>query len=303
MKFKYLFRKNKEKIELEKKFEDFIDDMDEMFDLYDVGRRAWKKYDMQRKRATVEIYGNDPIIILPVGDLHIGHIAVDIHELISNWKEFLRTDNIFLVLMGDYIEHFILMSGVFGIFEQILTPDMQMRFFEKLIGIAPERILSALASRGRQHDAQSYASIGYSLIANTLGRYDIPCLGNQGLLKVKINDIVYKIALAHHGRFHSYFNACHAAHQLIAVEYRDADCAITAHKHEFAMLEQFYGGKMEHLISCPTYKIYEGDRYQEKFWNAPEFLQHYCFIFYPDEKKIKTSDLEEAKQYIEWLKK
>lgn len=300
MKVKDFFRRNKEKIELEKKFEIFLDDVDEMLDLYKAGQRAWEKYDMQRAETTVTINSDKPIIILPVGDLHIGHIAVDIYELISNWKEFLKADNIFLVLMGDYVEWFILSLDMFGVFEQILNPDMQIRFFEKMIGVAPERILCAMASRGHQHDAQASSRIGYSAIANTLGKYDIPCLGNMGKLTIRLNEIEYKGALAHHSRFHSYHNRNHSAHQLMTVEFQGVDFAFTAHKHTMAMQEQWFGGKLEHTIVCPTYKIKKRDRYSSKFWNSSTFLRHYCLVLYPD-KKIDTMRLQVAKQYIQWL--
>jgi len=300
MKFREIFLRNKEKKKLEEKFEKFLDETGEILNLYKAGQRAWDKYDMERSETTVTINSKEPIIILPVGDLHIGHVAVDIYELIANWREFLKAENIFLVLMGDYVEWFILSADVFGIFEQILSPDMQMRFFEKMLAVAPERILCAMASRGHQHDAQASSQVGYSIMANTFEKYGIPCLGNMGRLNIKLNGIEYKGALAHHSRFHSYHNRNHSAHQLMTVEFQGVDFAITAHKHTMAMQEQWFGGKLEHTIVCPTYKIKKKDRYSKKFWNSPTFLRHYCLVLYPD-KKIDTMRLQVAKQYIQWL--
>lgn len=301
MKLKKLFQRNKEKRELEEKFERFLDDIGGMMDLYRVQKDVWSKYNMQRDKANVVIKADKPIIILPIADMHIGHIAVNINQLLENWFEFLRSDNIYLILVGDYVEWFFSTRDIFGNFEQILTPDMQVRFFKKMIEIDPTKILAANVARGSQHDALPAARTGYSLFANIFGECGIPCLGNQGMINITLNDIEYKIASAHKVRYSSYHNANHAPHALMTRIFGGADCAVAAHQHTPAMQEQWYGGRTEHTIRCPTYKNEPLDRYSTKFWNTPRFLRHYCWVFYNDRKEIDTMRVEVAMQYIDWL--
>ena len=294
--------------ELEEKVNNTVDKLGAMIKMWEAGSEAWKSYDVFQNNTNITIKTEDPIIILPLADLHIGHISTNLRSLLTNWFDFLRARNLFLLLVGDFTESIFVSSDVFSVMEQILPIDFQILVWKEMLKVAPERILAANTAQGKQHDALFTSRTGLSLAETMLNDLGIPALGNMGFVDLCLDDGKgdnpphYGIASAHKMRGSSIYNKCHPAHVLRNRIYQEADVAVVAHEHEPAMMIQEFGGRTEYLIRPPSAKQGEEDRYSNKFWR-PQLMNHFCWIFWPGEKKIRCVQLDVAMQYIEWNEK
>jgi len=294
--------------QMEERVDSILTDLDKMIKMYESSRDAWNFYDVFQNETNVTIQTDEPVIILPMADLHIGHVSTDLRGLLTSWIDFLRAKNLFLVLAGDFTESIFLSSDMFSVMNQVMPIDFQILVWKEMLKIAPERILAANTAQGHQHDALFTSRAGLSLVETMLNELGIPALGNLGFIDVCLDNGKgkdpphYGIASAHKMIGHSVFNNCHPAHILKNRIYQEADVAIVAHEHEPAMMEQFFGGKTEYLLRPPSMKMGVEDRYSNKFWR-PQLLKHYCVVFWPGEKKIRLMQLDVAMQYIEWNEK
>jgi hypothetical protein len=80
---------------------------------------------IEQTEVKIRINTNKWIGIAFQGDLHIGNMATDYKAMLIHRDMIAKTDNLYVVLNGDYCDNYIPSSHVAGMFEALFPPAVQ----------------------------------------------------------------------------------------------------------------------------------------------------------------------------------
>ncbi len=130
-----------------------------------------------------------PVVIVPMGDLHIGSRATDLGAVMERVERILRDPNCFVIFTGDLIESVDTKHGVDSL--QAASPISEQISLLRRVVIDPlyksGRVLAAVSGY-RAHEGALSKQIGDDAWMREFEGYDIPLVANGGMVQVTFED-------------------------------------------------------------------------------------------------------------------
>ena len=213
----------------------------------------------------------DFIMLVPVGDIHLGSSYCDIKLVKKTLNFILENKDTYMIGMGDYIENAI-KDSVSDIYSQRMNPQEQIMTITNLFEPLAKKgkILGLL--RGN-HEIRTYRQTGIEPTAIICKALGVKYFGDAQFIKFKVNKINYHI-YAVHGTTGAWTpgGKLNALLRLANVAY--ADVYLHAHVHNLdsyarSILKIDNRNKMvvqrkQHFVSTGHFLNYEGSYAQRK---------------------------------------
>lgn len=241
---------------LEPTFESEIERMQQLAALH-------KETEIWQDRALIEVQSNRPLFpIMPLSDLHLGHIGVD-YEALKRRLDFAQEYDVKILLLGDLIDGFV-PGGKFasGMIDQAPI-KMQMEAAMQMLQKYKDIILCSVSTP--HHDGWTYSLTGIDLSEYMAKGLDIPLVESGGSLSIAINEVdPYELAVFHKiGNYNSSLNLTNASKRVIDKHGSyDPDIVLSGHVHKAATEQTTIRGKKRGLVVCGTLK--GGDKWGKR---------------------------------------
>jgi calcineurin-like phosphoesterase family protein len=139
----------------------------------------------------------DRAYIIPISDTHFGHVNCDTDRLVSFLNLINNMDDCYTIFLGDQTETATKTSIGRSLFDEEFHVEEQMdKLYDLLKPLARnDKILGMIPGN---HENRINQMIGMNIAASLARTLDIPYLGYQGYLDLKVGNSEYFVAV-HHG--------------------------------------------------------------------------------------------------------
>lgn len=247
-----------------------------------------------RKRVIVRNLGNEPVIIIPLADIHLGNKGCNLEKLEQIVKLINETPNCYTILLGDLTETATKTSIGLGIFDEDFHIDVQLASVKKILKPLAEqgKILGALIGNHEMRLAYTVNLNPTYMICESL---DIPYLGYQGYLSLAVGNQTYRI-LATHGTGNASTPQGKIAAVRKLVNIADADIYLMGHVHgrmydndiihEMDEQSGTVVPRIRHYVVCGSFLEYWGT-YAEMKLLSPAITGSVMLVLDPDIKDVR----------------
>lgn len=255
---------------------------------------------IQQPEATFKIDTDKWIGIAFQGDLHLGNMGTDYGRLLNDKKLIKNSENLYLVLNGDYCDNYITGSHAGGNFEALFPPAIQKDLAKDYIEDIKDKVLALVSGC---HDLWAQKASDFDLTEYLAKHGQAVYLGNGGDLFLQLPGHTYKIKMRHKYRFNSGDNATATVKKMFEKE-GGFDVGVIAHNHVAAMEEcvkMGLDGLLKRIfLRSGSYKT--SDRYSSQMGFADAQNGVPIVLFNPRERDMRGfEDLEEGIRYLAYL--
>jgi len=247
-----------------------------------------------------------PIVVTFSADWHVGSEATDYKAWVEDVDYILKTDNLFLAVIGDEYDNFRSFSSVAAVIQQLIPPDLQLQVIEDITREFVEHNKLLFTTWSNHVDSFDERVLGQAAIASLRRTQGVPHLGGLGVVRLvlrkdaKDSGQLYTIAATHKPVYGSHLRAAHGAMKLYQ-QYFPADICVTAHNHQpaheeyihYDVARRMYGdtgfGGTSWLISCSSYKSEESNSWAARKYGRGN-LKRESAVLWPDEHRIEVFD-------------
>lgn len=287
-------------------------DLDIWLNKLDELRTLSDKADPILTSVNIDIDSREPIAIQFVSDIHLGSRYVAYDEFRQLLEKTLRTPGVYWAMHGDDIEGFLpSFRSAEAVFGQLISPERQLQIFVK--------ILSKLADSGKllygcsgQHSGKWFdQAIGFNPVKLEYTRRSIPYFEGQGIVRIRLGDITYNLAVSHSFPGSSIYNPNHAQRRASLVNFPNADIIVMGDRHRPSIQKisdkiiEFDAGMRQTpwtwLIQTGTVKT-GNDKYAIQNWSRG-LLDWPAIVIHPDEHRIRLVESIDDIEYFLGRKK
>lgn len=238
--------------------------------------------------------GKSPQILMGFGDQHIGAYGANHGEFENITNEILSTDNLHIILGGDFMEMAIRLRGVLEVTSQVLTPEMQEAFLEDWLEEIKHKVAFAVWDNHAVMRQESQA--GTSSVKNILSRSVIYHNG-IGHQDIHVGNQVYKCAASHKFRGSSMFNRMHAQGRYVRQEANDRELVYGFDIHTFGYTYTQDGGLERVYVTGGT--LHENSGYAKRFFSLKTAPHYPCVVLHHDRHAmIPFLSIKDALRYV-----
>jgi hypothetical protein len=233
-----------------------------------------KKASWSQERAEIILGdGKSPVILVGFGDQHIGAYGCNYSKFREITDELLATPNLYIALMGDYLEMAIRLRGVLEVVSQVLTPELQEAFFESWLKDVQHKV--AFATWDNHGIMRQENQAGVSSLKNLLSR-NVHYFNGIGHADLKVGREVYRAAASHKFRGRSMYNRTHAQGRYIRQEANDRELVLMGDIHTWGYSHYAEGGAERVCITGGT--LHENSGYAKRFFSLNESPHYPCVV-------------------------
>lgn len=255
---------------------------------------------IEQTEVSIKINTTKWIGIAFQGDLHIGNMATDYHSMLTHRDLIAKTDNLYLVLNGDYCDNYIPSSHVSGMFEALFPPAVQKNLAKDYIESVKTKVLALVSGC---HDVWGMKAADFDLTEYLAKHGEAAYLGNGGTVYLTVGRTKYKIMMRHKYRYNSADSPTVTVKKMFE-KAGGFDVGVISHNHvaciEECVKEGMDGAKKRLFIRAGTYKTH--DRYGKQLGFSEGDTSVPVVLFNPDTRDIRGfQSLEEGIQYLKYL--
>ena len=254
----------------------------------------------QRKNHQI-IFETGPVALVFMADLHLGGRGVDYERVDSDINEILSTPGMYVCLVGDIIDNFII-----GKLKDIrlgtsFTVSEEWALARRVLRLLAPRIILSVAGN---HEMWTYAltNIDYLSEVHQQLNPDILYAKYDHNITVTVATSALDIRVRHQWRGYSMYNDTHGIERAAKFDKGEHfDIGIGAHTHASGLYRQFNnGGKTGHAVICGSYKF--DDEYATRLGlPRPNEAAAVCTIICPDGEVLGTNSLTIAARYMRMM--
>lgn len=254
-----------------------------------------KKMSWSQDEANITLGdGSQPVILMGFGDQHIGAYGCNYDAFQKITDEIIDTPNLYVALLGDYLEMAIRLRGVLEVTSQILTPEMQEAFLESWLDDIQHKV--AFATWDNHAIMRQESQAGTSSVKNILSRRAVYHNG-IGHSDIKVGGQVYKTAASHRFRGGSMFNRMHAQGRYVRQEANDRELVLMGDIHTFGYTYTSDGGAERCYITGGT--LHENSGFAKRFFSLRSAPHYPCVVLMPDtHEMIPFKSVKQASRFI-----
>jgi hypothetical protein len=226
--------------------------------------------------------GKSPVILCGFGDQHIGSYGANYDRFVDMTNDILNTPNLYICLMGDFLEMAIRLRGVLEVAGgQVLTPEMQESFLESWLDDIKHKV--AFATWDNHAVMRQEAQAGTSNVKNLLARR---CVYHNGIghSDISVGEQVYKTAASHKFRGGSMFNRLHAQGRYVRQQAADRELVFMGDIHQWAFSATEDAGSERVYITGGT--LHENSGYAKRFFSLTTAAHYPCVVLMHDSHTI-----------------
>ena len=224
---------------------------------YWLDRFSRRSKEVGQSKQTMEFDFDKTPIINFMSDLHIGAPETDYDRIADELRAIKETPNSYVMFVGDMIDAFLWNPSQLEDMEQVPEQIELMKEIirdlhdnDRLLGIIP----------GNHEDWQRRAGVNiYELITPD----EVPVQYGVNYITAHVNDIDYRVTMAHQLPGHSMYNHTHPQMREDHFGAEGADIIIGGHTHKKGTSMQYkklHGGESRpvHYVSLGAYKAQDG---------------------------------------------
>jgi hypothetical protein len=245
--------------------------------------------------ATIKLgNGTQPVILLGFGDQHIGSYGTNYSLFEEITDEIIETPNLYVGLMGDYLEMAIKLRGVLEVTSQVLTPEMQEAFLESWLDSIQDKV--AWATWDNHAVIRQESQAGTSNVKNILNRRFVYHNG-IGHSDILVGKETYKCAASHKFSGGSMFNRMHAQGRYVRQMANDRELVFMGDIHQWGMALTEDGGQERCYITGGT--LHQNSGYAKRFFSLKTAPYYPCVVLHPDSHQmVPFKSVKNALRYI-----
>lgn len=272
-------------------------DMSELLETLIRAQKKLQEHDDRQTTVTVKIDDAKPIGLVFTGDWHIGGLYTDHARMIQDFQTYRDTDGLYVVGMGDYTDNYITRSHPGGMFDQVITPDVQRRLCEHMIDeYLSDRLLVLLKGN---HDNWEIKETGEDFVRHLARLHDVPYLWYGGEIRLCLGSVEYLIHAHHSYKYNSSLNTTNSQRNLFANTH--ADIIALGHLHYNEVHSKSSANKDTVWMRTGSYKI--TDDYSQWIGAHTADPRSPMAILFPHEKKIVPfRDYRDGIDYLRMLR-
>ncbi len=280
-------------LQSDKKFGEF--DWREWGEWIQEGQKLKKKASFGQTEAKIALGdGKKPVILIQLGDLHMGSWGVDYAMLRKMTEEIEQTDGLYVALVGDLVEMAIKMRSVLEVMGQVLPPEQQLMFLESwLERIMPKVAFSCWCNHAVEREEKA---TGISSVKNLLSKRSVYFNG-IGHPDVQVGEQVYKFAVSHKYRGGSVFDATAGPKRYMRLEAHDREIALQGDLHRPAISTYIEGGRQKIAVTSSTLQVNSG--YAQRYFSLKTHPVFPCIVLRHDRHEaLPFWNLQAALDYV-----
>src|SRR6185312_3242664 len=253
-----------------------------------------KKASWTQDHASIALGDGNPVILTTFCDQHIGAYGANYEAFQELTDEIVNTPNLYVALLGDYLEMAIRLRGVLEVTSQVLTPEMQEAFLESWLEEIKEHIVFAVWDN--HSVTRQEAAAGTSNVKNLLARR---CVYHNGIghSELRVGKQVYKCAASHKFRGGSMFNRTHAQGRYARHEAGDRELILMGDIHTWGISQLSEGGLERVYITGGT--LHENSGYAKRWFSLHSAPYYPCVVL--DRKQHEMVPFKTVKQALKYL--
>jgi hypothetical protein len=220
-----------------------------------------------------------PIVVVGLGDTHIGDWATDHALLESITDELLNIPHLYIILMGDLVQMAIKLRNVAEVSSNMLPPELQMAYLDSwLAEIAPRVILACDGN----HEERQQVQAGVSLTRHLISKH-ITYADGIAHADIQVGQQVYTFAVSHVFRGKSMYSPVHGQARYLRMVGQDREIAFAGDSHTpgFAMYNE--GGRWRCAINGGSIQASPYMRRHFQLTNDPSYP---CIMLFPSEHRF-----------------
>ena len=245
-------------------------------------QRAVAQTDPRVEEATVEIPGDEPVLVAFTSDWHVGHRNCDLALLRRDLALAGKTPGVYLIAGGDLINGTVTSVAVRGMgFEELAPGVIQTMIVNELCDLVPDERWLAICLGN--HEGWSRRDVDHDPMAALASRVRAAYFGPWGFLNVRLGTQEYRILAGHKFRMSSTFNKTHMAKR--AMDFLgDADVVFFGDKHDYAAEETRVRRQDRFFFQAGTYQ--RENRYGLGLGFPSAAARMPGVVLFPDEKLV-----------------
>lgn len=246
-------------------------------------------------RATIQLGdGKSPVILMGFGDQHIGSYGTD-HDLFQKLTdEIIETPNLYVALMGDYVEMAIKLRGVLEVTSQVLTPEMQEMFLESWLEDIKDKV--AFATWDNHAVMRQESQAGTSSVKGILSRRFVyhNGIGHSDLV---VGKQTYRCAASHKFAGGSMFNRMHAQGRYVRQMAADRELVLMGDIHQWGFAVTEDGGRERCYVTGGT--LHTNSGYAKRFFSLHTAPHYPCVVLHHDSHQmVPFKSVQQALRYV-----
>lgn len=234
-------------------------------------------------QQTADIYvdSDQPILVMPLGDTHIGAWSTDYSLFEQITDEILSIPNLFVILMGDMAHMAIKLRSVEEVSDNLLPPDLQLRYLQSWLEEVQHRVLFSVWAN---HEVErEEAQIGGSRFADLYKRTAV-YFGGIGHADITVGSQVYRIAASHKFAGRSQVNPVYGPQRYLLTEGTDRDIAIAGDSHVPGIMKFTHGPDVKLAVNCGSIQTMSG--YARRYFSLKTHPIFPVFSLHPEAKRF-----------------
>jgi hypothetical protein len=259
------------------------------------GQKLKQEASSSQDFANIKLGKGESIILLPFSDQHIGAWGADYESFTRMTDDILKCPNLYVALLGDYLEYAIKLRSVLETTAQILPPDAQADFLEDwLMEIKPKVAWATWDNHGVEREERQS---GTSTIKRILSKHVVYHNG-IGHADVQVGKQVYRIASSH--RFKqgsSMLDPCSAQRRYMRFEGIDREITMQGDTHKPGMAVYHDGPMKRVALNAGTLHVNSG--YAKRYFSLFTSSAYPCLVLESDTHNIIPFwNLQDAMKYL-----
>jgi len=269
----------------------------------EIWQRAVKQFNKLKAQMAIAEkrrirFEHGPIALCFGADLHLGGAGVDYERIERELKLIAGTPNMYLALLGDLIDNFILPKLVHARWDSTVTPSEEWILLRRTLRLV---IIKLLLSVGGNHEGWISALTGIDLFKDEVEQvkqnrtliYDYADI----IFRLQVGRAEFPIRLRHKWSGSSIYNLTHGIERSQKWD-QNFLIGVGAHTHASGACRGFdAGGKLGMAVLCGSYKVY--DRHARAGGFAqPNGSTIQTIIFFEDGTYFGIENLELAVQVM-----
>lgn len=256
-------------------------DIWEAFNAIESTQEVVTKAAVGQHEARITVKTQEPIVVVPTSDWHLGSYATDHDSFQKHLRYVLSTPHLYLIDLGDNIDNFTQFKSAEAILGQALPPKVQKLLLAKILKTLVDNgklLARCWSNHVEEFDERIFG--GQNEAFNEL----CPYLRDDGRLFLKVGEVEYKFFVKHKFSGRSIYHVNHGNKRANRLDWPDADIVLSGDTHDGPEHDEYnYNGQPRLAMKASTFKT-EDIRSRRYYGKVVPGIQG--IVLFPDEKKF-----------------
>jgi len=234
-----------------------IADPDDKEEIIQGAKREWQKtlkYYAKKNSQHINL-SESTVSLVFLGDVHAGGHGVNYERLFADAEIIARTPGMYVVVVGDLVDQFILPSMGSIRFGTSITIKEEWVIVAEFLRLVAEKVIVMVAGN---HDNWTLRMAGVDMLEEVMSKFGKPLYAqNDCFFRLTVNDSAgWNFRVRHNWRGKSILNPTHGIERAANKDHR-FDVGVGAHTHQGSVVRQFNttNHRLGYAVLCGTYKL------------------------------------------------